>query len=166
MKKVILTLLVCGLVLLAFSATASAATKARPFQGYVCGTITFDPTDSPPPDPPFLWVFSNAVGDVSHMGASTLWSRHAAGYAFSGEMTLTAANGDTVTGTYVGEGDIPLDIQTGEWYAVSSDHTITGGTGRFAGATGQFHTVGSLQFMGFDAPVWPAIWSWTGTISY
>lgn len=164
MRKLLILLLVCGLVLLVFAASASAGTKARPFQGYMVGTITFSP--GAPGPLPNLWVTTNAVGDVSHMGASTMLSLHAAANAFGGEMTLTAANGDMIEGTYVGSGTIPSDIAIGDWYEVSSDTTITGGTGRFANASAFFHSTAMLQFMGLGAPVWPGIWSWTGTITY
>jgi hypothetical protein len=164
MKKVVFIVMVCGLVLLAFSATASAKTKALPFKGYMIGTIAFSP--GAPGPLPNLWVTTNAVGDVAHLGASTMWSQHAAANDFGGVMTLTAANGDTVECTYVGVGNIPPDIAIGDWYDVSSVTTIVGGTGRFAAASGSADGVASLQFMGFGAPVWPGIWSWTGTISY
>jgi hypothetical protein len=47
-----------------------------------------------------------------------------------GSVTITAANGDTVTFDYSGI----LNAGTGEG---TGNYTITAGTGRFAGATGQ-----------------------------
>ena len=44
-----------------------------------------------------------------------------------GPLVLTAANGDTVTGTFTGH------AQPGPLVAITEEMTITGGTGRFAG---------------------------------
>jgi hypothetical protein len=160
--SVVLTLML-GLMLACFVASASAGQRDRPFKGQLSGTITFSPGA---PDPPFLWVTTNAVGQVSHMGRTVMWSQHAAANEFGGVMALTAANGDRVDCVYTGVGNIPPDIAIGEWYTVSSDTTITGGTGRFAHASGHMEGTASLQFMGLGAPVWPGIWNWAGRIKY
>lgn len=52
----------------------------------------------------------------------------------AGAATFTAANGDTVTSTLVGQAT-PTDATT---FSIVEIYTITGGTGRFAGATGTF----------------------------
>jgi hypothetical protein len=52
----------------------------------------------------------------------------------TGAATFTAANGDTVTSTVVGQAT-PTDATT---FSIVEIYTITGGTGRFAGATGTF----------------------------
>jgi hypothetical protein len=49
-----------------------------------------------------------------------------------GTLVLTAANGDTVTGTFTGR------AQPGPLVSITEEVTITGGTGRFAGASGSF----------------------------
>ncbi len=58
---------------------------------------------------------------------------------FGGAPTLTAANGDTIVGTYAGQvfATTDPDIITYE-----EGLAITGGTGRFAGATGSLHING------------------------
>jgi hypothetical protein len=48
--------------------------------------------------------------------------------------TITTENGDTLTGTYSGKGQMTVGSATGITYYVSGP--ITGGTGRFAGTTG------------------------------
>jgi hypothetical protein len=48
--------------------------------------------------------------------------------------TITTKNGDTLTGTYTGKGQMTAGSATGITYYVSGP--ITGGTGRFAGITG------------------------------
>jgi hypothetical protein len=52
----------------------------------------------------------------------------------TGAATFTAANGDAVTSTVVGQAT-PTDATT---FSIVEIYTITGGTGRFAGATGTF----------------------------
>ena len=57
---------------------------------------------------------------------------------FSGSFTMTAANGDTLFGTYAGTVppiDFPLAV-----YRQRAE--IVGGTGRFAGASGEFNVIG------------------------
>jgi hypothetical protein len=51
---------------------------------------------------------------------------------------LTAANGDTITGTYAGT----VVRVAGDLGFYEQDNVITGGTGRFAGASGGFHLSG------------------------
>jgi hypothetical protein len=58
---------------------------------------------------------------------------------FTGSFTITAANGDTVVGTLVGHGTGFLDEVTVAYVFTA---TITGGTGRFAGATGTLSVTG------------------------
>ena len=48
---------------------------------------------------------------------------------------FTAANGDTVTPSATGQADLP---PTNGVLSIEEHWTITGGTGRFAGATGSF----------------------------
>ena len=73
------------------------------------------------------------TGEATQLGRYTLLAGEnvdlATGAITNGFFTLTAANGDTITGTYSGQA---LSGLTG--YVVSGP--ITGGTGRFAGASG------------------------------
>jgi len=57
----------------------------------------------------------------------------ASGAVTGGTFTLTAANGDTVFGTYSGQASPTEDPSV---VAYEDPGVITGGTGRFAGATG------------------------------
>jgi hypothetical protein len=65
--------------------------------------------------------------------------------AFSGTGVVRLSNGDTVMTTGQGQSTPPDANGTA---TVSEDHTITGGTGRFAGATGTLHIVGSANNAG------------------
>ena len=166
MRRFVVFLVVLGLVFVAWSATAGAASEARPFQGYVIGTCSFAPgADSPTG----MWATPYGVGDVSHLGASVMTGKHPAGLTFEdGDMTLVAANGDKVYWEYEGGGPMPTYI--GQVYDVSVKYTIVGGTGRFARASGGGDMTVTLTFMGFTAPPWPIVWpevcSWSGTIRY
>jgi hypothetical protein len=59
--------------------------------------------------------------------------------SFTGVPTLTAANGDTLTGTYSGQVFPTPDPNVIEYEEVL---VVTAGTGRFAGAHGEFEVVG------------------------
>jgi hypothetical protein len=83
-----------------------------------------------------------ATGEATHIGRYTMVAGEhvdlATGAITGGFFTITAANGDTLTGTYSGQA---LPGLTG--YDVSGP--ITGGTGRFAGATGSLVWHGTVD---------------------
>jgi hypothetical protein len=60
---------------------------------------------------------------------------------YQGEFTIAAANGDVLRGTYSGE---VVEI-VGTVGLYEQDAVVTGGTGRFAGASGQFHVSGEAD---------------------
>jgi len=73
--------------------------------------------------------------------------------AATGAFTITAANGDQLSGTFTGQG-VPAGAGAS---SITEDMTITGGTGRFAAATGTFTVQRILTFTG------PTTASSTGT---
>jgi ABC-type Fe3+-hydroxamate transport system substrate-binding protein len=80
----------------------------------------------------------NGTGQVSHFGNSTFVDYPVVNFATlsgTGMYTLTAANGDQLTGTTI----IALEVLTPTTFQVIIHVTITGGTGRFAGATGDIY---------------------------
>jgi hypothetical protein len=106
---------------------------------------------------------TDAWGAVTHAGWSRIHASHCPPLApgeiyHDGRMTLTAANGDTLTFIYDFNGDPP--------YAAD----ITGGTGRFAGATGHLHYTVEFTWApwenGLPVAPWYANWHYWGTISY
>ena len=87
--------------------------------------------------PVFLQVLGGS-GEATHLGRFTVeaqWHVNVLTGTAVGTFTLTAANGDTLVGTATGTSVI-LD---GLAY-ITETCVITGGTGRFAGATGAFVT--------------------------
>ena len=121
----------CLLVVLGVGASPAAA-EERPFHGRV--TATWDDVFYGLFAPPATFV---GGGPVTHMGKTTQTGTltldpvpdddgNFPGY---GSVTITAANGDTLSFDYEGL----LDPITGEGWGT---FTFTGGTGRFAHATG------------------------------
>ena len=94
----------------------------------------------------------NALVHLVGQGTATRLGRYAlvaditvdlATLAGSGTLTFTAANGDVLTGTVIGQAT-PTD--GGARATIVEVVTITGGTGRFAGATGSFTLERALVF--------------------
>jgi len=124
-KTMALAVVLALATLNAASAPASARGTAVPIKGAGTGAISFHPATG---------AFTGEESGVSsHLGKYTLHlqgvgARAADGNVTgSGTVTIVAANGDQLTGTFTLTGD-------GETQRV--DVTITGGTGRFAHASG------------------------------
>lgn len=147
------------------SANADTGGTDRPFTGTLAGSATF-PLDS---TCPFTGrrTWSEASGTASHLGLVTMVSNHCtppADVITGGQITLVAANGDELHMTYSGTlGPLP---PVGGVITVHSHNVIVGGTGRFADATGEADFTALVTFAGFGVPVWPATWTWDGTLSY
>lgn len=168
MRRSLVTVMVCALVLLAFSATASAASVSRPFKGALSGEVVFTP-DPASPSPSGLWTDSTAVGKVSHLGKTVMTSRHPTptGEVISdGRMKLVAANGDEVWMEYDGSAPFPV-IGVPGTIVVDVEFTIVGGTGRFAAASGSGRMTARVEFPGeLTLGPWPASWGWKARIRY
>lgn len=95
-------------------------------------------------------VVIDDVGKATHVGK---YAYHAiecfngATGAFSGTFTITAANGDTIDGTYAGQ----VVGVVGDLAFYEQDAVITGGTGRFAGAGGEFHLSGIANLVSLES---------------
>lgn len=168
MRRLIVIIMASVLVLLVFSATANAKTKALPFQGYVVGQVWFTP-DPASPSLLDLWTDSSACGDVSHLGATVMTGRHPTPTGVDiagGHMKLVAANGDEVWIDYTGYSPFPVP-GVPSTIVVDVAFTIVGGTGRFINASGGGEMTAYAEFAGvFDLGPWPAHWVWNATISY
>lgn len=115
-------------------ASGAAASTAVPFVGAFRGTETNTVA------PPFETVDSvgHWTGVATHLGWFKVESPHTVALkdmTATGTFEFTAANGDTLTADFYGQA-----ASTGNPNVLSIvEHgTITGGTGRFAGATGAF----------------------------
>jgi outer membrane protein assembly factor BamB len=112
---------------------------ARPFKGNMSGQFQVTPTTE---DPMVLTATGTASGHATYLGNFTKVTNDVidlrTGLIY-GTFTITAANGDTLTGSYVGRiipG--PIDANGVQQVTLKFTETITGGTGRFAKARGTF----------------------------
>ena len=119
-----------------------AAGQQVPFHGSLAGVFTITDTF------PFATVSANLTGNATHLGRFTLALPHTVDLSATppsaiGTFVFIAANGDTVTGTFVGA----VDSAAPPVVHVTEPATITGGTGRFAGASGSFTIERSLNLV-------------------
>lgn len=140
--------------------------RERPVKGTASGTVTV--TLGAP-----LGITINFTGVASHYGR---YSAHieADGVIIGGEVvgngtfTLVAANGDQQTGTVEFSGPLP----SGDVHATTAVLTITGGTGRFADASGTLTSQNLVTPTCFAEPSCPGLiietleGQVTGQISY
>jgi hypothetical protein len=114
------------------------AAQELPFKGRLQGSFTFVP--DPPPSTFASVNFGPLTGNATHLGRFTLTGPHRVNVAVTpatatGTFEFTAANGDTLTASFTGLGT-PTAVPGVA--SIVETATITGGTGRFAGATGSF----------------------------
>src|SRR5262249_29875397 len=122
-----------GLAVLAvLGLTGAAAAQPVPFLGRLDGVATITGV------PPIVSVLVNAKGNATQLGQFTLAIPHTVngttGTA-TGSYQFTAANGDRLIATFKGQSALTA---TPGILSIVETATITGGTGRFAGATGGF----------------------------
>ena len=128
-----LSLALLAVLALAGPAAAERQGKQVPFRGRLEGIATATPLA-----PQFVAVNVEGSGNATQLGrfdVSISLVANATDGTAVGTYEFTAANGDTLTADFT-ERFTPTDVP-----GVFSDvitATITGGTGRFAGATGSF----------------------------
>jgi hypothetical protein len=116
-----------------------------PFKGTLFLVAVPDPSDTSCAGA--LRLNISEVGRVTQMGAITAKAfvcqkLDPTDLAFTGQFTYTAANGDTVSGTFFGR----LAPVSRTLYQLQGEQfTITGGTGRFVGASGGGVVTGSVD---------------------
>jgi hypothetical protein len=129
---------------------------ARPFKGSCA--LTFNAPSFPLP--PVLHQIDTGTCTLTHLGMTAFYGEQdinlAAGTQ-SGWRTLTAANGDELRFTHVGQ-STPAGPGLVSFVA---QMTIVGGTGRFAGATGTAQSTGVANLATRSTSV-----TFDGTISY
>jgi autotransporter adhesin len=160
-------ILISGLVLAVVAMSPAAAMGAakgtdRPLKGTSTGTNTVNLVTGA--------ATNESSGHLSHLGAvtgtgvQTITLTGPNTFSFTGAGTTVAANGNKLFATTSGTGTL---TSTGSAMATTVN-TITGGTGRFAGASGTFTVtsvstlvsiVGSIETFAFTSTT-------TGQISY
>jgi hypothetical protein len=128
-RRLFLALVAASLSLASIAASAVAA--ETPFKG----TVNADETVVP--SPPTASLSRDGTGTATYLGRYTehiVMTIHLPTLSSTGTATFTAANGDTLTASVLGQA-----TRTGPtMLSIREDYTITGGTGRFADATGNF----------------------------
>jgi hypothetical protein len=107
------------------------------------GTVETSEIDTYQPETNSLVVQLTGTGVASHLGRFTLVDDGVASLTTgvgSGSVTYTAADGATLTGSASGGAVIVGDIAE-----ITDAITITGGTGRFEGATGSLAAIRRLD---------------------
>jgi hypothetical protein len=148
------------ILMLGFAASATAGPHGtdRPFRAAASGQFRFDSVRQ---DCALTGV-AEAAGQATHLGAFRVSGTHCEGdgVSYDGLMTLTAANGDTITGTYETQW-----AMTGSTVHVTGWLHIDGGTGRFAHAEGELWQ-DHLITITPGPPPWPLAMTFAGTIEY
>ena len=138
-----LALLLATVSLLAFAPPAAQASTERPFHA---DFITQFETVL---EFPILHVTVNGQGQATHMGKTRAFTDDQIGNLLDGSgsatYTLTAANGDTLILALVVQPGGNINVEGGVIF--SGDYTVTGGTGRFSGATGGGTFAGAALFL-------------------
>ncbi len=154
-----LTVGTCGVLLAAplSDAYAKAAAPTRPLSASCETTFAFTATGS---------IRIEGTCHYSHLGLTATIADQIAIPQANGTLqivntaTYTAANGDELFATFVGVGVFESPVLL----SFSGVETYTGGTGRFADATGSATLTGGAEFTSASAGV--GHYSAQGTISY
>jgi hypothetical protein len=157
----VLVLLACSVAAFILGTTSVAAGDEVPFKGTVSGQI---PSNLGPPVPGtggcvFNFTVSNSgnATALGHFTGQAEFRPNLCDGSYTGSFHWIAANGDEISGPFFGQ-----LIPTGTPGVFDNDETalVTGGTGRFAAATGTFTLSGQVNFttLSFVLP-------WEGTIS-
>jgi hypothetical protein len=136
MKKIVVPTGIALLLLIILASRTFAAPAAGERQWLLKGS--FEATETHEFGPGVMYVDATGVGNVTQLGLFTYDLQAQVSLpslAATASATLIAANGDMIFGEGLGQG-----TPTGDPNVVSivETYTITGGTGRFAGATGNF----------------------------
>ena len=137
----------------------SRAGDERPFKGVFHG-FAEAPTETDVPG--VVEIVVPLKGTSTHLGKYDMLLVHQLNVntlAFTGYTEWTAANGDKLYTTFIGQA-YPTDNPA--WVTFDVTHTITGGTGRFKRATGSFEGVGGR----FNLVTGEDLGGYLGTISY
>ncbi len=168
-KRSWLAVLVAAALCLAFAAPVAAKNPAKPFSGSFVTVDSYDLIHPGCPGDAFLKADIVGRGQFQHLGLTRIHMTHCtwldlatgAGWTGVGDMTLTAANGDTLLLHY------RATFQMDPWPDFVSSTvdtlpwTVVGGTGRFEHATGSGGGTNFAVMAAGTATYWLS-----GTISY
>jgi hypothetical protein len=150
---------IAGAISLLTASGAAASSSERPFKATLTESLNQN-------GPVSGNGHANHMGNVSESGSTFFdFSNFPASAVAHVTAVLTAANGDQVSVSYVATLTDTASPPQGTNYHESGNYTITGGTGRFAGASGSGTIVGVCT-SAFSNPVATCSDTWTGTIGY
>lgn len=156
-----LAIALLGLALLTGFSTSNPTPRERSFHGRYEGSVTVPAGTEVLEDVSF--TVSGVASLLGRFEMANVADIDLVTLSSAGTTTITAANGDELYTTYSSAGTDNLDGT----YTIDGVHEITGGTGRFAGATGSFTTTSIAQMMTTLETVTIAGKVYiTGTISY
>lgn len=172
MRRTLIMVTVLALTLGGLAAAAGADSNDRPFKAELSGEAFWEPDpDCLAVNPMGLRTMSAAQGNATHLGNVTVSSGHCTPAPDStiysgGDMVMSAANGDELHFDYGGVCPLVGDLVVGEVFSCTVVAEVTGGTGRFTGATGSLSGHAYVEFLGIGTPSMPAWWVYEGTIGY
>lgn len=124
---------IAGALMVCLAGPVSAGDQV-PFRGSMSGSATITPIN-----PPIVSVLLETSGQATQLGRFSLEAPHIVNQATLtavGTYVFTAADGSTLTASLSGSATLVAPGQL----AIAEQGVITGGTGRFDGATGSFST--------------------------
>lgn len=136
MKKTFVSTLLALLLLIVLASTSFAAPAAAERQLFLKGS--FEAVETHEFAPGVMFVDATGVGNATQLGLFTYDLQAQVSLpslAATASASLIAANGDMIFGEGVGQGTPTADPNL---VSIVETYTITGGTGRFADATGSF----------------------------
>jgi hypothetical protein len=125
--------------------TEKATPVTVPFKGRLQGEA--DPPVFEPPPSTYFTAHLQADGEATHLGRFTMDFSHRVNLVSLvgiGTAVFTAANGDRLMTDVQGEAT-PAGTPT--QFTIVETHTVTGGTGRFASARGEFRISRAVDFL-------------------
>ena len=173
MKRMVLSVSLVLVLVLSITAFAGSGhgkgEKTHPHRvaGLLEGSLLFVPF--PGAVSPFeVDTLGDTSGFVWGLGRASMFTFHrpspdGSGEVMDGLVKIVITHRDTLEAQYVGTtvyGDEPDQL------IGNADFVITGGTGRFANASGTIHATAYIMFMGFDVFEWPVVWVLKGMIEY
>jgi len=123
-----------AMILAVAFAVAAAAQSHVPFKGALQGNNV----DTAGPSPGTFVETTSGTGIGTHLGQfsfNQVVTVNLATFTGAGSAHWVAANGDSIDTTIAGSAELTPILGV---FSITEVHTITGGTGRFAGAQGSF----------------------------
>lgn len=136
MKKIFVSTLTVLLLVIILTSTTSAAPAAGERQLLLKGSV--QDTETQQVVFPTVFVNGTGSGNATHLGLYTISYQaqlNIPTLSATTSATLVAADGSSLFGEGTGQG---TPTETPGIVSIVETYTITGGTGRFAGATGNF----------------------------